>query len=124
MAYASCTFVRDPTTGQALFDADGYPQPATDWLYNDGGVVAFLTPPGAQGWPLTSADLSPGAFYANGLTIAIVGGFAPVLGAAPVYFGSGIAPGLLILGAAGLPTASPATGSGQLWNNGGQLCVA
>lgn len=91
---------------------------------NDGGVLAFFYLADAAGWPTAPTSLAPGAVWNNGLTIAVIPGITPSPSAAPILFGNITPQALLALGGGNLPTSAPAIGSGILWNNGGQVCVA
>jgi hypothetical protein len=97
----------------------------TGGFINDGGVLAFINSAAAANWPISSLGLQPGAVWNNGLTVAIVPGGVvnPML--PRMYFGVSPAT-LLSVGGAGVPTAMTAAmaGTGQLWNNGGVVCVA
>lgn len=108
------------------------------FLYNDGGVLAFHVVP--NGWPDSPIGLPPGAFWNDGMAIAIalpglddfssdfgpLGDFGtqPNPSAPPLFFGSVTAEQLLALGGADLPITSPGPGTLQLWNNNGLVSIA
>ena len=123
-AYATA-YLRDTATGQILFDINGYPLFNQQTLWNDGGVLSLPSHDiEAQfGYPTSPVGLSPGAIYSDGLAVAIVPGFTPVVGAA-VYFGSISAGVLLALGGTGFPTSPGPTGSLLIYSNGYLLCVS
>jgi hypothetical protein len=87
---------------------------------NDGGVLQMTLP---WDYPTSPAGLLPGAVWFNGGTVAVVPGVTPNPSAPPVYFSTITVPGLLALGGGDLPLSDPAN-SGQLWNNGGMICVS
>lgn len=91
---------------------------------SDGGILMFSGAAAAYGYPTSSAGLPAGAVYCpDGLTINVVPGGAAG-GVPALYFGQTSAPYLLGLGGGFLPASGPAPGSSQLWNNGGQICIA
>jgi hypothetical protein len=93
-------------------------------LSNDGG---FLVVDFAQGWPPSPILLGGGVLWANGGTYAVVSvvpGVTPNPYAPPVYFSTTTADYLLELGGGNLPLTNPGVGTGQLWNNGGAVCIA
>jgi hypothetical protein len=87
-------------------------------LWNNGGVLALFL---ADGYP-TSLDV-PGAIYNNGLSLGVVPGVTPSPIAMPVYFGMITADALFAMGGGNLPVDDPGE-AGQLWNNGGEICVS
>lgn len=113
------TFFGDPIENTLLFYNNG--PPAFTGLWNDGGTLALLQ---GFGYPTpATVGTTPGAVYNNGLAIGIVPG-GPGSGT-NLFFGSVTADLLLFLGAGGLPpAASVVGGSGQLYNNGGEIAVA
>jgi hypothetical protein len=95
------------------------PQPMPPSLWDDGGVLVLASY--VDDWPLSAG--MPGQLYDNGLAVSVVLPTTPVP-APPVYFGSITATELLALGGANLPITEPMSGSLQLWNNEGLICVA
>lgn len=93
----------------------------TGGLLNDNGVLQLLAP---YAYPLSPIGLAPGAVWNNGLTVAVVPGVTPNPTAQPLYYGQVTAVQLLTTGGGNLPLTPPATGSLQLWNNGGEVAVA
>lgn len=119
-------------TGTGNFEIDpaaapplNFPPPVTieqqEYFTNNGGVLMIGF---ALGYPISTVGLAPGAIWNNGQTVCVVGPTTPSGGAPPVYFGQITPPQLLLLGGGNLPTTGPATGSLQLWNNGGAVCIA
>lgn len=92
-----------------------------EFLYNDGGVLGVL--PGA-GYPTSSVSLVSGSVWSNGGAVSVVPGVTPNPAAPAVFFPGITAAELLTLGGGNLPISPPATGSTQLWNNGGLVSVA
>jgi len=90
-------------------------------LLNDGG---FLILKGLQGWPTSPQYLPPGSLWSNGLFVSVVPGYRLAKPFVPLVFGVVSATTLLVAGGTALPTTEPPTGSLQLWNNGGFVCVA
>ena len=90
-------------------------------LSNNGG---FLNVSSGAGYPTSATGLATGDAWSNGDFISIVPGITPNPFAAPLFFGVVTAAQLLVLGGGNLPLTSPGPGSGQLWNNGGFICVA
>lgn len=117
-------YLRNGQTGEILYDINGYPQFDGDWFWNDGGVLAFTSADEAEGWPASAAGLHAGAFWNNGLTIAVVPGITPNPKALSVYYGSISASALLGLGGGNLPIGPQATGSGILYNLGGMVGIS
>lgn len=91
-------------------------------LTSDSGALALTTPP--AGYPTSSSGLSTGAIWSNGGVVCVAGTTTPSGSAAAVYFNNLTAATLLALGGGNLPLTNPGAGSGQLWNNGGVVCVA
>lgn len=89
-------------------------------IYNDGGVLAFSGNP-ASAWPSSPIGLPPGAVWNNGMTIGIVPGLS--FTGPPVFFAGSNSTSLLQTTGANYPTTQP-TISGQLWSNGGLVCIA
>jgi hypothetical protein len=94
----------------------------TTGFYSDGGVLALIVPP--AGYPISMSGLAAGAMWSNGGVVSVVPGSTPNPTALAVYFGIVTAAGLLALGGANLPLANPGSGSGQLWNSGGEVWIA
>lgn len=90
-------------------------------LINNGGVLV-LDGNAFPGWPTTDAGAS-GSVWSNGGLCCVVSGGTPTASPA-IIFGSITALGLLTIGGNVLPIVSPASGSLQLWNNGGIIEVA
>lgn len=113
------TLYGDPIENSLIFLNNG--PPVSTGFWNDGGVLALLQ---HGGYP-TAATVSatPGAVYDNGFAIGIVPG-GPGAGT-NLFFGTATAGQLLFLGAGGLPPAASVTaGSGQFYNNGGEVAIA
>lgn len=106
----------DPIENLVVF-LNGGP-PAYTGLYNDGGVLAIiypsLIPPGPGALPA-------GSVYDTGGTVGIVPGVGP--GTLVVLFGQATQGFLLVNGGGQLPASAP-SGSGQLYNNGGEIAIA
>lgn len=91
-------------------------------LYSDGGVVSLS--PGIIGYPTSPDGLANGALWSNGYVVSVAGTTTPNP-AAPAIFFANVSPSqLLFITGANLPLSNPGVGSGQLWNNGGVVCVA
>ncbi len=88
-------------------------------LINNGGVLTLVDD---TGWPTDNGGV-PGSLWSNGLAVSVVPGGTPIAQPA-VFFGEITSTALLALGGLGLPTTSPAEGSSQLWNLGGEVLVA
>lgn len=73
-----------------------------------------------QAFPM---GLPAGAVWSNTGPIAIVPGLTPQPGAAPLYYMSTSAEVLKSLGGGNLPLSYVGLGSGQLWNNGGEIAI-
>jgi len=87
---------------------------------NDGGVLQMTA---VSGYPLSAFGLSAGKLWYNGATVAVVPGITPNPTAPPVYF-TGLEPvSFLLLGGGNLPLTDP-DNVGQLWNNGGVVCIS
>jgi hypothetical protein len=91
------------------------------YLWNDGGVLIVLS---VAGYPGASTGLPSGALWSDGGVVAVVPGITPYSLAPPLYFGKISASQLLVHGGGDLPLTNPGAGMGQLWNNGGVVCVA
>jgi hypothetical protein len=89
-------------------------------LSNNGGVVCVNA---EAGYPTTDAGLSNGAVFSNGGVVCVVGTTDPNPDAPPVYFGDITPAYLLALGGANLPLTDPGQGKGQLYLNGGVVCI-
>jgi hypothetical protein len=87
-------------------------------FYNDGGVLWMTAP---LNYPTSPLGLSAGAVWYDGGVVAVVPGGSGT--GAPVYFGSITAAQLLASGGGGLPTTNP-NNAGQLWINGGVICIS
>lgn len=107
------TLYGDPIENTLLFLNDG--PPVNTGLYNDGGVPVLLYP---NSYPQSSS--TPGAVYSIGGPIGIVPGGS---GSTTLIWPNVTAGELLFLGGGGLPT-SATTGSGVLYNNGGEIAIA
>jgi len=105
-------------TGAATPSEDGR-EPAKNLAVN-GGFLILLSPT----FPTRDVGLEPGALWSNDGVVCIVPGNTPVPDASPIFFHLLTASQLLAIGGADLPLSKPADGSGQLWNNGGSVCVA
>lgn len=90
-------------------------------LTNDSGVLVVG---GDQGYPTAFTGLGVGDLWNNGGAIGIVGPTTPDPFADPVFFNFITASELLALGGGNLPLIEPSVGSGQLWNNGGEVAIA
>lgn len=88
-------------------------------LYNDGGVLNLVDD---SAWPKDSSG-APGSFWSNGGVVSVVPGGAFAL-ASPVFFGEISSDDLLDLGALGLATTQPATGTKQMWIISNEVWVA
>jgi hypothetical protein len=92
----------------------------SDFLFNDGGLVALSFNPG---YPTSPTGLNAGALWSNGGLVCVVPGSTPQ--AAPAIYFSGLnAITLLNIGGANLPTSNPGSGTGQLWNYDGIVSIA
>ena len=89
-------------------------------IYSNGGVATLS---GGYGYPLSLEGLAPGSLWSNYGVVSIVQGYTPTTSSA-VYYGQITASQLLALGGTSLPTTKPASGSLQLWNNGGLVSIA
>lgn len=92
-----------------------------NYLSNDGGVLQVNS---AAGWPISPVSLPAGSIWDDGGVAAVVPGVTPNPSAPAVYFTAIAAAQLLALGGGNLPLSNPGSGSGQLWNNGGVICIA
>ena len=86
------------------------------------GIALILTNT-ISGWPTSTADLAPGAVWANGIFICAVPGATPNPTAFPMLFGSITSTQLLLAGAGNLPLSDPENPN-QLWLNGIQVCAS
>ena len=94
-------------------------------FFNDGGVLYFPTSAAAvnSGYPIGDPSTT-GRFYSNGLAVCISKPASVVpVPSAPLYFTSTYPATLGALNGAALPLSAPA-GSGQLYSNGGLVCIA
>jgi hypothetical protein len=92
-----------------------------NYLADDGGVLIVLS---GSGYPTSTSGLVAGAIWSNGGNVSVVPGVLPNPFAPPVYFGSISSSVLLALGGGNLPLISQSPGSGQLWNNGGEVSIS
>ena len=121
--WTAVVYYRDGATGQTEFDGNGYPLPFAPSFWSDGGVLAFLDPSGAVGWPTSPAALVAGSVWYNGGTVAVVAGGAP--GAPLTLAYPQINPAFLLeTGGASLPTTNVGQSPGTLWNNGGVVSIS
>lgn len=116
------TLYGDPIENQVLLIAIG--TGGVSNLYNNGGVLTVMA---AAGYPTGSAV--PGAVYSNGApgddgSVGVVPGMMPNPSAPAVFFPPITAAELLSLGGGNLPLSGGTPGSGQLWNNGGEIAVS
>jgi hypothetical protein len=91
-------------------------------LYSNGGVLTLVNPP--AGYPTSPTGLSAGAVWSNSGAIGVIPGITPDPTAPPVYMVTTTAALLLSTGGGNLPLTARAPGSGQLWNNGGEIAVS
>ena len=101
-------------------------QPPT--LLNNAGVIYVVTIPtgyqvGLTGLLAGSIYLLPNATPSNAYVVGIVPGITPNPFAPPILYGLITPTQILALGGGNLPTSLPVI-PGQLWNNGGVLCVS
>jgi hypothetical protein len=92
-----------------------------NYLADDGGVLIVLS---GSGYPTSTSGLVAGSIWSNGGNVSVVPGVLPNPFAPPVYFGSISSSVLLALGGGNLPLISQSPGSGQLWNNGGEVSIS
>lgn len=90
-------------------------------FFNNGGVLGINT---GEGYPTDDIGLPPGSIWSNGGNVSVVPGISPDPLAPPVYYGIETPAGLLALGGGNLPLDSGIPGSGQLWNNGGEVAIS
>jgi len=110
------------SNGRRFVDpAQPYGPPGLSGLTNNGGVLMVTSP---VGWPLAKIGLLPNEVWSNSGVVCLADGSGHIPGPGPLFFGSCTADQILFFGGAGLPTSTPATGSGQLWNNGNVVCIA
>lgn len=95
-------------------------QPDTG-LGDDGGVLAVVD----VTWPTTPGG-APGSVWNNGGVVSVIPGITPDPSAPPIYFGGISSLQLLLIGGGNLPLSPPIPPSGtlQLYNNGGVVCIA
>jgi hypothetical protein len=91
------------------------------YLVNNGGVLQVLA---GAGYPSSPTSLADGAIWNDGGVVAVVPGVTPNPATPPVYFSNITAAALLTLGGGNLPLSNPGIGTGQLWNNGGVVCIS
>lgn len=92
---------------------------ATGYLYDNNGALGVLP---TAGYPTSSG--STGAIWSNAGQVSVSGSSTPDPSAPPVYFPGISASALLALGGGNLPLTSQAPGSGQLWNNAGDVNIS
>ena len=114
-------FEVDPPTPPPLDFPPVSPTPNAQYFINNGGVLMIGN---ARGYPISTAELATGAIWNNGGVVQIFGSTTPDPAAPPVYFGTITPQQLLRLGGSNIPTSAPASGTLQLWNNGGVVMVA
>lgn len=102
-----------------VFDNIG-PTPEQTGLLNNSG---FLQLTASLGYPASPSGLAAGQVWSDSAFVGIVAGITPNPAAAPVFFGSITAAGLLLLGGGNLPLTDPHV-LNQVWNNGGFGCVS
>lgn len=90
------------------------------YLINNGGVLQVLS---GAGWPSSPTSLPAGSIWSDGGVAAVIPGITPNPSAPPVFFTSVSAASLLLLGGGNLPLSNPNV-PGQLWNNGGVICIS
>jgi len=90
------------------------------YLINNGGVLQVLAP---ASWPSSPVSLPAGSIWSDGGVAAVVPGITPNPAAPPVFFSETSAASLLSLGGGNLPLTNPGD-PGQLWNNGGVICIS
>lgn len=96
-----------------------YIRGATGLINNNG----FLLLDGPQpGWPTSDAGLPPGSYFANGLFVNVTPG--GIASGAPLIFADVTAGLLLSIGTGPLINSPQVPGSGQLFINGGYVCIA
>lgn len=96
--------------------------PVNSGLSDNGGVLNVLAP--ATGYPTSTSGLAAGSIWSNNGVVSVVPGVTPNPSAPAVYFGQITASQLLTLGGGNLPTTQPGISTGQLWNNGDEVCIA
>ena len=97
-----------------------FPLPSSN-LINDGGVLVISN---STGWPLAKVGLLPNEVWSNGGVVCLADGSRKIPGPAPLFFASVTSDQILFFGGSCMPTSAPASGSGQLWNNGNVVCIA
>lgn len=114
-----------PSTSNQLWNNGGEvavtPASPDSGLSSDGGVLVVED---GEGYPPSPAGLSVGALWSNDGAVSVVGPTSPDPSAPPVFFNSITATELFALGGGNLPSVAPGTGTGQLWNNGGEVAIA
>lgn len=90
------------------------------YLINNGGLLQVLD---GAGWPSSPGSLAAGDIWSDGGVAAVVPGITPNPLAPPVFFYEVSAASLLTLGGGNLPLSNPHV-PGQLWNNGGVICIS
>ena len=95
---------------------------ATTGLINDNG---FLVLDGPQPlWPISPAGIPPGCFFSSGLYVCVTPGGKWMPIAEPMTYQGLTASSLFAIGPRPLIGFKPARGSGQLYINGGFVCIA
>ncbi len=110
------------SNGRRFIDpAQPYGVPGPSGLINDGGVLVLSS---SVGWPLAKVGLLPNEVWSNGGVVCLADGSGHIPGPPPLFFASVVSDQVLFFGGSCMPTAAPAAGSGQLWNNGNVVCIA
>jgi hypothetical protein len=95
------------------------PLPASG-LTNDNGLIELLD---ATGWASSSIGLSAGQMWTDGFSVVVQPSVTPFAIAQPIMFAGLTASQLLATDARYFPQSLPSI-AGQIWNNGGLLCVS
>jgi len=90
------------------------------YLTNNGGLLQVAS---GAAWPSSPTSLPAGSIWNDGGVAAIVPGITPNPAAPPVFFSTISSASLLLLGGGNLPLTNP-NAPGQLWNNGGVICIS
>lgn len=99
-----------------------YGQPTAGGLINDGGFLMLVDD---TGWPKTDTGLPPGSFFSNGLFVNLTAGATPSPPSTPPLIFPGLSvSGLLTFGPGTIVNSPQTPGSGQLFLQGGFVCVA
>lgn len=113
-------FLEGEVAAALTFAIGGGSAPVVSNLSIDGGVLLVAA---AALYP-SAPVMSAGSLWSNGGIVTVVPGITPNPSAPPVFYSGLTAAALLALGGGNLPLTNPGAGSGQLWNNGGIVCVA